>query len=273
MPPFMRSPPELNYDPIRLLDHVYGDFNDARNTTVKNLIDRAILIPKNRDVDASSDHAVQFFPGEKKTYLSADRLAQDENEGAYPTELLNSKNPPGFAPHQLRLKVDIPIILLRNADPVQGLANGTRLLILHLSPRVIEAKILTGIHVGQVVYLPRIHMDTNDDTKGVPFILRRGQYPVRPAFAMTINKFQRQSFQKVAIYLPSPVFAHGQLYVALSRIGDPTNITMMVTHPPLHGQPPPAPRLATPNVVSKQVFMYMKPPQSLPQQPEDMMEV
>jgi len=116
-------------------------------------------------------------------------------------------------------------------------------------------------------------MHTNDDTKGVPSILRRGQYPVRPAFAMTINNFQRQYFQKVAIYLPSPVFAHGQLYVALSRIGDPTNITMMVTHPPLHGQPPPAPTFATPNVVSKQVFMYMKPPQSLPQQPEDMMEV
>ena len=81
---------------------------------------------------------------------SADRLSQDENKGAYPTELLNSKNPPSFALHQLRLKVGIPIILLRNADPVQGLANGTRLFILHLSPRVIEAKILTGIHVGQL---------------------------------------------------------------------------------------------------------------------------
>ena len=46
--------------------------------------------------------------------FSADRLAQDENEGAYPTELLNSMSPPGFAPHQLRLKVGIPIILLRN---------------------------------------------------------------------------------------------------------------------------------------------------------------
>ena len=114
LPPFMHPPPELNSDPIRLLDHVYRDFNDARNTTEKTLIDRAILTPKNKDVDALNDHAVQSFPGEKKVYLSADRLAQDENEGAYPTELLNSMNPPGFAPHQLRLKVGIPIILLRN---------------------------------------------------------------------------------------------------------------------------------------------------------------
>jgi ATP-dependent DNA helicase PIF1 len=33
---------------------------------------------------------------------------------------------------------------------------------------------------------------------------------VRPAFAMTINKSQGQTFKKIALYLPSPVFAHGQ---------------------------------------------------------------
>ena len=32
-----------------------------------------------------------------------------------------------------------------------------------------------------------------------------------------INKAQGQTFRRVGIYLPSPVFSHGQLYVAFSR--------------------------------------------------------
>ena len=51
----------------------------------------------------------------------------------------------------------------------------------------------------------------------LPFILERVQFPVRLSYCMTINKAQGQTFDKVGIYLPAPVFSHGQLYVAFSK--------------------------------------------------------
>jgi len=87
------------------------------------------LPPGTEDVDALNDHAVASFPGERFVYSSADTVADETQAHMFPPEYLHTINPPGFAPHELRLKVGIPIILLRNVSPALGLANGTRLVI------------------------------------------------------------------------------------------------------------------------------------------------
>ena len=46
--------------------------------------------------------------------------------------------------------------------------------------------------------------------------------------------------QHVGVYLPTPVFAHGQLDVAVMRVGDPEGRTVMIPHDSL-GRFPHAP--------------------------------
>jgi len=48
---------------------------------------------------------------------------------------------------------------------------------------------------------------------------------------MTINKAQGQTLPNVGVYLPEPVFSHGQLYVALSRATAWSNIRILAIPP------------------------------------------
>ena len=45
---------------------------------------------------------------------------------------------------------------------------------------------------------------------------------------MTINKAQGQTMKYVGIFLPQPVFSHGKLYVALSRVANESKICIMI---------------------------------------------
>ena len=63
-----------------------------------------------------------------------------------------------------------------------------------------------------------------------PFTIVRRQFPIRPAFCITINKGQGQSNQRVGIYLPKPVFGHGQLYTGFSRGRRKRDVHVLIAH-------------------------------------------
>ena len=87
---------------------------------------------------------------------------------------------------------------------------------------------MTGTRKGDHVLLPHIIFGcVGLDT---PFALRRRQFTIRPAFAMIINKSQGLTMQQVGQYLPHPVFSHRLLYVAFTRLGSRSQLSVCVEH-------------------------------------------
>jgi hypothetical protein len=85
-----------------------------------------------------------------------------------------------------------------------------------LKNHCIEGRLIGGDFDGELRTIPRLKLNSGE--KDLTFTLTCKQFPVRLCFAMTINKSQGQSFEKVGVDLQAPVFSHGQFYVAVSRV-------------------------------------------------------
>ncbi len=200
-----------------LIQYIYPNIQ-AGHFQDRFFLERTILSGRNDDVDEINQQVLDMFPGQETVYWSTDKTIEEELDDAatlYPVEFLQSFNASGLPCAKLALKVGCPLMLLRNLDPANGLCNGTQMILTRFRPHVLECRLLSGNNAGKAVFIPRITI--NADTAELPIAFSRRQFPVRLAFAMTINKSQGQSVTYVGLDLCTPVFSHGQLYVALSR--------------------------------------------------------
>nr|GEV98373.1 DNA helicase [Tanacetum cinerariifolium] len=180
---------------ISNLINIIYDNETLHCPSAMKLQDKAIVCPKNDTTDIINNKILSLLPGRAYTYLSYDEAIPYGHDGGevellYPREYLNTLSFPGLPPHRLELKIDTPIMLLRNINIVGGLCNGTRLIVTQLLPKMIEAQIITGTRVSQKVFLPCIPFTARNPR--VPFIFKRKQFPVKACYAMTINKSQDQ---------------------------------------------------------------------------------
>ncbi|CAK8561230.1 unnamed protein product [Lathyrus sativus] len=137
-------------------------------------------------------------------------------------------------------------MLIRNLDQSEGLCNGTRLTVTKLANYVIQAKIILGTNIKNIIYIPRMSLSPSQSPW--PFKLIRRQFPIIVSFTMTINKSQGQSLDYVRLYLPKNLFSHGQLYVAISRVKSKAGLKILIHDKDNNSL------TQTTNVVFKEVF-------------------
>ena len=187
------------------------------------------------------------FPGQPHILTSSDELINADDSARFNIEYLNSLDPSGLPAHRLFLKPGMPLMLIRNLNPKMGLCNGTKLIFHKVHKNhLLECSIAGGEFNRRKVLIPRITLRPKD--REFTFEWTRRQFPVRVCFAMTINKSQGQTLQNIGIWLNDCCFAHGQLYVAVSRVGSPSKIKFAIRK--FHGSD----TYQTRNVVYKEVF-------------------
>jgi len=213
--------------------------------------DDVILCPTIDSVEQVNDFILSLIPSEEQIYLSSDTPCQSDDDQEiqgewFTQEILNDIKCSGIPNHRIKLKVGVPIMLLRNIDQANGFCNGTRLQVNDLGKNVISTTVITGKNVGDKIFIPRMNLTPSDSS--IPFKFQRRQFPISLCFAMTINKSQGQTLSKVGLYLPRPVFTHGQLYVAISRVITKKGLKILILDE--DGKV----RNTTTNVVYKEIF-------------------
>jgi hypothetical protein len=190
------------------------------------LMRRSILAVCNSTVDQINEMVINKFHGRILTYYSQDVIMKSdgiEELTDADEAVLHTLNCPGLPPHSLYLKIGCPVILIRNINVSAGLCNGTSMIITKLCETHVFAKIpgTTENHV-----LPRVPISTEDTS--LPFNFQRTQLPLKLAFAMTINKSQGQTLDRVGVNLEKEVISHGQLYVAFSRVRNQSSLSVYI---------------------------------------------
>lgn len=209
------------HDRKALIEFVYPD--DVLKDPARCLA-RAILAPTNGQVEEYNADILARIEGYSRKFYAADSLENPEDvDDTAPALLLEKaqrESIPGIPAHALDVKVHGVYRLLCNFAPERGLVKNTRVVVVNVGKKIITVRMLRGVGgVGSMesedILISRIPFMTTMDSGHT---LIRRQFPLAPAYATTFNSCQGLTLDVVGVDLIRPVFSHGQLYTALSRI-------------------------------------------------------
>jgi energy-coupling factor transporter ATP-binding protein EcfA2 len=185
-----------------------------------DFVSSAILAATNQQVDQWNSIVQDMNPSQLFELKSKDSLCEVDDPHGHIERMLSNTVLNNFqhvsAPsHQLLLKVGDICLITRNLSKAYGLANNTRVKLLHISQSSIRVQTLGSSPKSAMV--PRIYFKFRIKFQE-SYQMMRLQFPLRLAYSMTYNKCQGQTMKKVLLDISNPPFAHGHLYVALSRV-------------------------------------------------------
>jgi ATP-dependent DNA helicase PIF1 len=200
------------------------------------------LFAKNVDVDRLNLVELDELPGEACVFSASDIFKPNKTQ----KEVLKTDTSSNFkqfsAAEKLALKRGAQVMLIKNLDPLNGLANGSRGVVVDFVDKYSammrssdeDQFAIIREFKGDRVPLVRFMNGQTLPILPVAFVkevndvgvYRRVQLPLKLAWTMTIHKSQGLTLDAVQVSLAG-MFAHGQVYVALSRARSKQGLQMV----------------------------------------------
>ena len=205
-----------------LISRVYGNDMTAVSRTRKLIM--AFTLQTCNEINTACMAAI---PGEACFAAALDDTKDNRQPELYTDDYLAALSLHGVPPSSLPLKVGARYMIIKNYNAALGACNGTLCELIQFSRNLAHIKIQSGIHAGRVVLLPRCSCHVSRENSGLPFDFTRVQFPLIPAYAVSVHKSQGQSLTQIGFVVDQDSFAHGQVYTALSRTSGWDKITVV----------------------------------------------
>ncbi len=195
-----------------LIDTVYGP-------ACQRTDDRMLLALTLETCASVNQMCFAKLPGAKIDMPAADSYVDCSDRDAFPPDYVESVPMKGAPPYLIQLAVGAKYMCIKNIDVQRGIINGTMLRLISIGRRVLQFQIVSGRSTGSIESLTKVMFTITPEASGLPFTILRRQFPIIPAYCLSVHKAQGQSLLEVGIIFESDPFTHGQLYVAFSRVG------------------------------------------------------
>lgn len=140
--------------------------------------------------------------------------------------------------NEVKIKIGVKIMLLRNIEVASGLVNGAigRIIKIHTSPDKTKQNTMDGTYIQRLTIKFEIGEREIEPVQS-KFPLHknvyvvREQFPIRLAYAITIHKSQGVTVQNAVVDIGDNMFCSGQVYVALSRVTNLNGLHIINVNP------------------------------------------